>query len=87
MQVAFVHLTKNWSQFENADPDAYYVIQNRGADVLVALEANDTPEITAKDGVLVKPYQSILYKKGEQNLYLRAFELSCSINISTTTRS
>lgn len=83
MQVNFEHLTKNWVEFETAESGVVYLIQNRGADVLVLLETDSAPESTTKDGILVKPYQTVKYEKGEQSLFMRALDMSCSVNIST----
>lgn len=80
MQVNLLDITKNWQAFE-ADASITYLIQNRGYDVLVALEADSLPNAT-DEGVMVEPYQVVEYKKGSQNLYLRAFNQSCSVNVS-----
>lgn len=81
MQVEYRNITKNWVAF-NAEGGVRYLIQNRGYDSLIALEADALPENTA-EGVMVQPYKTIEYEKGDQTLYFRAFNQSCGINIST----
>lgn len=83
-QVDLVKLTKEFVAFSDittVDADTTYYIQNRGPDVLVALEASSTPD-EELDGVYVPPYCVLQYKQGEQNLYLRAGKTNCSINVS-----
>ena len=84
MQIEFTSLTKEWKPFSEIttiSASATYRIQNRGADPLIALEADTTPSNT-EAGVVVLPNCTISYKKGEQNLYLRAFNSNCSINVT-----
>lgn len=86
-QVTFDNnLTKTWRSFADivgtVDADAEYLIQNRGADALVALEAESTPAADNPAGTMIYPSDIGVYKKGEQNLYLRAFDKNCSINVS-----
>lgn len=80
------NLTKEWTSFAEivgtVDATAEYIIQNRGTDVLVALEATSTPEQDNQAGVLIYPTDIAVYIKGEQNLYLRSFNNNCSINIT-----
>lgn len=86
MQIDFVTLTRAWTAFsdlvETVEEDAEYIIQNRGNNTLVALEADTLPEDDTQSGVLITAYDEAVYVKGSQNLYLRAFNQNCSINIS-----
>lgn len=77
-------ITNEWialSELITVDSDATYRIQNRGPDMLVALESSDTPDDT-QEGDLILPYIQAIYKKGSQDLYLRAFDNICGINIT-----
>lgn len=85
MQEKFQALTNEWvalSSLITVDSSADYRIQNRGADVLVALESTGAPSEDNEDGTLIPPLAQAFYKKGDQDLYLRAFNRSCSINIT-----
>lgn len=84
MQLEYIQLSNEWTDINDIatiEDDVTYFIQNRGADMLVALEANDVPD---KDmaGVTVLPHIQAIYKKGVQTLYLRAFNKSCTIDIT-----
>lgn len=84
-QIDFVKLTKAWKPFADIVADIgtkEYIIQNRGYDTLVALEADSTPTDNNQAGVLILPNDCAVYVKGEQNLYLRAFNKNCSINVT-----
>lgn len=85
-QEVFEHgLTKEWvalGDLITVDDDATYYIQNRGPDVLVALEASSAPASDNEGGDFVLPNVQAEYIKGTQNLYLRAFHNNCSINIT-----
>lgn len=85
-QIGLTRLTKQWVAFSDivgTVSDKEYVIQNRGgSDTLVALEADSTPEAENQAGVLIQPYDIAVYVKGDQNLYLRAFNLGCTINVT-----
>ena len=84
-QIDFVSLTKAWTPFADIVGTVgtkEYIIQNRGADSLVALEADSTPADNTPDGVMVLPNDCAVYVKGSQNLYLRAFNKGCSINVT-----
>lgn len=84
-QIDFVKLTKEWKPFAEIVADIgtkEYIIQNRGFDTLVALEADSTPAADNQEGVLILPNDCAVYVKGEQNLYLRAFNQNCSINVT-----
>lgn len=79
-------LTTEWSALSEiitVDADVTYYIQNRGSDVLVAVEPDSKPSDDNTDGLLVQPYKVLKYKKGTNDLYLRAFANTCSINISS----
>ena len=84
-QIDFVQLTKAWTPFAEIVGTVgtkEYIIQNRGYDTLVALEADSTPAANNQEGVLILPNDCGVYVKGSQNLYLRAFNQSCSINVT-----
>lgn len=79
-------LTTEWvslSDIITVDASTTYYIQNRGANVLIAVEPDSEPSDDDTDGVLVQPYKILKYKKGTNDLYLRAFANMCSINISS----
>lgn len=86
-QIEFTGLTRSWTPFATivgtVDADTTYQIQNRGFDTLVLLESGSTPTASTQAGVLVLPNNTAVYKKGTQDLYLRAFNQSCSINITS----
>ena len=78
------NITTEWvalSDLITIEANATYRIQNRGTDVLVALEADSLPG-AGQDGDLILPFVQAPYKKGTQNLYLRAFSNICGINIT-----
>lgn len=82
-QISLQNLTTEWVAFSSitaVDANATYYIQNRGADYLVACEGSSEP--ITQEGVFVPPSKILKYKKGNQNLYLRASTKGCSINIS-----
>lgn len=85
-QIKLEKLTKTWTPFATIVgevSDKEYVIQNRGgSDALVALEADSTPAADNQAGIIIQPNDIAVYVKGEQNLYLRAFNLGCTINIT-----
>ena len=86
MQIDFIQLTNEWTAFSDVaeiSADATYFIQNRGADYLIALEAAETPDAEEQAGVIILPNEVAKYKKGSQNLYLRAFNRGCSINVTS----
>lgn len=86
-QIDFKALTKEWTSFATivgtVDADKTYQIQNRGFDNLVALESVNAPTGSTQAGVLVLPNNTVIYKKGTQDLYLRAFNVSCAINVTS----
>lgn len=85
-QVNFSNLTTEWVAFTDittpADDTDYY-LQNRGADIMLAVESAETP--TTMAGMLVKPYEVLKYKKGNNPLWLRAYTSSCSVNVTDST--
>lgn len=85
-QIKLEKLTKTWKPFAEIVGEVSnkeYVIQNRGgSDALVALEADSTPAADNQAGIILQPNDIAVYVKGEQNLYLRAFNLGCTINIT-----
>lgn len=85
-QVNFETLSNEWktlSDIISVDADTTYYLQNRGVDTMIALESSSEPAANAQGGVMVLPYKTVQYKKGTQDLYLRAFNKSCSVNISS----
>lgn len=85
-QVDFETLTDEWKALSNiisVDADTTYYLQNRGVDTMIALESSSAPAANAQGGVMVLPYKTVQYKKGTQDLYLRAFNKSCAVNISS----
>ena len=88
MQEAFEkNLTRAWTSFADivgtVDSSKTYQIQNRGYDTLVALESTGEPAVDNQAGDLILANHTALYKKGTQDLYLRAFNQNCSINITS----
>lgn len=79
------NITKEWVALSdiinNVEENVIYRIQNRGPDKLIALEANSLPD-ESQEGDLVVPMKQGIYEKGSQNLYFRAFENMCAINIT-----
>ena len=65
------------------DEDANYYIQNRGADILLAQEAGEAPQADNVNGTLIKPYEVAKYKANGGDLYLRAYNSNCSVNITS----
>lgn len=85
-QVKFEGLTNEWTALSDiitVSTDTTYYIQNRGADTLVALESFTEPAADNREGFMCQPYKVIEYKKGIQDLYLRSFNKSCAINITS----
>ena len=85
-QIKLEKLTKAWvafSEIVGTVGNKEYVIQNRGgSDALVALEADSIPAADNQAGVIIQPNDIAVYVKGEQNLYLRAFNSGCTINVT-----
>lgn len=81
------NITKDWTAFSTivgtVGASTNYQIQNRGADTLVLLESSATPADDTQAGVMLLPYMTCVYKKGTQDLYLRAFNRNCSVNITS----
>lgn len=85
MQVDLVNLTTEWvalSTITTVEDNTNYYIQNRGGGILIGLESSSTPTAT-KGGILVRPFEVAKYKKGTQNLYLRAYSGQCEVNITS----
>lgn len=87
MQISLTKLTNEWVTFQSilgtsVDAEATYSIQNRGAEwqPFLACEASSAPTDTA--GMIVQPFSTLIYKKGEQTLYLRALNDSTTVNIA-----
>ena len=85
-QVDFQQLTNEWTALSDlitVGADTTYYLQNRGPDTLVALESSSEPDADSQEGVMCQPYKVVKYKKGTQDLYLKAFNQSCAVNISS----
>lgn len=83
-QIALEQLTNEWTPFTaitTPEDNVTYNIQNRGTDILVALESSSEPTDT-QEGNLVLPYKVLKYVKGTQTLYLRAFNNGCAVNVT-----
>jgi len=83
-QVAFKKITKQWvalSDLITVEPETVYYIQNRGDKILYACEGLEKPK--NDEGIKVPSCEVLMYKKGAQTLYLRAYEEDCAINISS----
>lgn len=82
MQIDYREIGRNWVDFNTITTpaaDTTYQIYNRGPFNVLAVEASATP--TTQAGVLVRPYETLIYKKGTQTLYLKA-EGATNINTS-----
>ena len=85
-QEAFEQLKNEWVALSDkitVDEDANYYIQNRGADILLAQEAGEAPTADNLNGTLIKPYEQAKYKANGGDLYLRAYNSNCSVNITS----
>lgn len=85
-QEAFEQLTNEWVALSDkitVDEEANYYIQNRGADILLAQEAGEAPTADNVNGTLIKPYEQAKYKANGGDLYLRAYNSNCSVNITS----
>ena len=85
-QEAFEQLKNEWVALSDkitVDEDANYYIQNRGADVLLAQEAGEAPTADNVNGTLIKPYEQAKYKANGGDLYLRAYNSNCAVNITS----
>lgn len=85
-QIEFQPLTTEWTALSDiitVEDDTTYYIQNRGAGTLIAQEGASQPDAENQNGVLITPYRIAQYKKGSEDLYLRAFDQNCSINITS----
>lgn len=85
MQLAFNNdITNHWvalSDIITVEENITYRIQNRGPEILMALEADSLPD-DSEEGDLILPMKQAPYEKGEQNLYLRALKNMCAINVT-----
>ena len=73
-QIDFRKIGNDWIAFTDVvtpDADTTYRIYNRGPHVVLACEADAMP--TGQEGDLLRPYETLVYKKGKQTLYLKAF--------------
>lgn len=85
MQIDFNQLTNQWVALKDlitVQAGVTYCIQNRGADPMIAQESATAPASDNMDGTMVYPADIAVYIKGSTDLYLRAFNSSCSINIT-----
>lgn len=82
--IALEQLTTTWVDLDTKDSlvsDTDYLIQNRGADFCLAFVGSQ-PAADDIDGVIIAPMMQVHYKKGTGTLYVRAYNSSCSINVS-----
>lgn len=80
-QVELMELTTTWTAL-TPESDTVYHIQNRGSDIVIAQEADATPD--DMEGILIQPYKTLVYEKGTATaLYLRAYSGTASVNVST----
>lgn len=86
-QVGFSKLTNEWvalSDIITVDSNTVYRIQNRGIDKVIALESSSEPSDDVREGNEILPGKTGEYKKGTQDLYLKAASFSpCEINITS----
>lgn len=83
--IALEQLTTTWVDLDTKDSlaaDKDYLIQNRGADFCLAFVGSAEPAADDVDGVIIAPMMQVHYKKGSGTLYVRAYNSSCSINVS-----
>jgi len=83
MQVAFETLTTDWialSDIIDVEEDVKYFIQNRGPQPFLALESSSVPDSLA--GNIVYSGDALVYSKGIQTLYIKAYNETTEINIS-----
>lgn len=83
--IALEQLTTTWVDLDTKDSlvaDTDYLIQNRGADFCLAFVGSAEPAANDIDGVIIPPMVQVHYKKGTGTLYVRAYNSSCSINVS-----
>lgn len=83
--IALETLTTTWVDLDTKDSlvaDKDYLIQNRGADFCLAYVGSSVPQAGDIDGVIIAPMIQVHYKKGTGTLYVRAYNSSCSINVS-----
>lgn len=85
-QESIYSLTTAWTALSDiitVDASTTYYLQNRGADILLLVESSSAPSSNSIEGVLVQPYTPISYQKGSDNLYLRALNSTCTVNVSS----
>ena len=61
------------------EDDKNYFIQNRGPDMVIAVESAATP--TTEAGICIPSYKTLKYVKGTDTLYLKSYRTS-EINIT-----
>lgn len=86
-QIDFITLNKEWTPITGLSEGETYIIQNRGRDIILALESSTTPSEGETDGVLIAPYEIFYYATGDDGLYLRAYNTNSAVNISTAPAS
>ena len=78
-------LTTEWVKLSDeyifASGKTYY-IQNRGPDMLLTLEPDSEPSESEDAGDVWLPHERVTYEVGTNDLYVRALNSTCSINIS-----
>lgn len=85
-QENFVQIPKNWVLFSdlvtNFDNSATYQLYNNGVSTVKCLESGTLPANNAEGGVLLYQNYTAIYKKGAQNLYIKALSNDTYINIT-----
>ena len=84
-QIKMFTLTEEWAEFGEiieGTPESgkLYYIQNRGNDYFIACEGAGEP--TTDAGLVIPPRSVLKYEVGSQNLYLKAKNGNCAINVS-----
>lgn len=86
-QLGFFKLSNEWTALSDlitVGNDVTYYIQNRGTDNIIALQSTSEPTGEERGGNLIPPEKAAEYKKGTQDLYLKASSFTqCEINITS----
>ena len=81
-QKALQTLSTTWvaiTDIITPEDDKNYFIQNRGPDMVIAVESAATP--TTEAGICIPAYKTLKYVKGANTLYLKSYRTS-EINIT-----
>lgn len=85
-QENFVQIPKNWILFSdlitNFDNSATYQLYNNGVSTVKCLESDTLPTDNAEGGLPLYQNRIAIYKKGTQNLYIKALSNDTYINIT-----